>query len=51
VKLSSRCNAESMNSLTLSSAAATRACRNNLDFLICKARRSVGVGEVGLLGA
>ena len=40
-----------MNSLTLSSAAATLACRNSLDFLICTARRSVGVGEAVFAGA
>ena len=51
VKLSSRCSAESIISFTLFSAAATCAWRKSRDFPICAARRSVGVGDLGFLGA
>ena len=50
VKLSSRCRTESINSLTLFSAAATCPCRNTLVFPIWTARRSVGVGDLGFVG-
>lgn len=50
VKLSSRWSAESMTSFTLFSAAATCVWKKRRDFLICAARRSVGVGDVGFLG-
>ena len=48
VKLFSRCKKESIIEFTLASAAATRAWRNIRDLPICIAKRSVGVGEVGL---
>jgi hypothetical protein len=51
VKLSSRCSAESMISFILFSAAATCAWRKSRDFPICAARRSVGVRDLGFLGA
>jgi len=51
VKLSSRCRTESINSLTLFSAAATCPCRNTLVFPIWTARRSVGVGDLVFVGA
>ena len=49
VKLFSRCNAESIMEFTLVSAAATCAWMNILDLPICTARRSVGVGDLGLV--